>query len=92
MLARELTKAFETVLRGTLSDLAERVAEDPDQNRGEIVLLVEGAGDAEADISPEVARMLEVLSEMMPPRQAAGIVSEAFGLRKKKLYEYLISR
>lgn len=92
VLARELTKAFETVLRAPLAELAERVAQDPDQRRGEIVLLVEAAEAVEADITPEVAKMLEVLSGMMPPRQAAGLVADAFGLRKKTLYEFLISR
>jgi 16S rRNA (cytidine1402-2'-O)-methyltransferase len=92
VLGRELTKAFETVLRMPLSELADRVAADPDQSRGEIVLLVEGAAETEVEITPEIARMLEILAEMMPPRQAAGLVADAFGHRKKILYEYLISR
>jgi 16S rRNA (cytidine1402-2'-O)-methyltransferase len=92
VLARELTKAFETVLRAPLGELANRVAADADQQRGEIVLLVEGAPAMEMDITPEIARMLEILSEMLPPRQAAGVVADAFGIRKKSLYEYLISR
>lgn len=92
VLARELTKAFETVIRAPLAELAARVAADPDQRRGEIVLLIEGAAETVSEITPEVARMLEVLSEMMPPRQAAGVVADAFGLRKKTLYEFLISR
>lgn len=92
VLARELTKAFETVIRAPLAELFRRVASDPDQRRGEIVLLVEGAAETDTEITPEVARMLEVLSETMPPRQAAGLVADAFGLRKKTLYEFLISR
>lgn len=92
VLARELTKAFETVIRAPLAELSARVAADPDQRRGEIVLLIEGAAETASEITPEVARMLEVLSEMMPPRQAAGLVADAFGLRKKTLYEFLISR
>ena len=56
------------------------------------MLLVEGAADTPSEITPEVARMLQVLSEMMPPRQAAGLVAEAFGLKKNALYEFLISR
>jgi 16S rRNA (cytidine1402-2'-O)-methyltransferase len=92
VLARELTKTFETILRGSLDELIERVREDSNQSRGEIVLLVAGAGPGDLEIKPEVAHILELLSEMLPPRQAAALVSDAFGLRKKVLYEYLISR
>lgn len=92
VLARELTKAFETVLRAPLSELVERVEQDSNQARGEIVLLVAGAQQVATEITPEIARMLELLSETLPPRQAAGLVADAFGLRKKALYDYLISR
>ncbi len=46
----------------------------------------------EAELTPEVERLLQLLAEEMPPRQAAAIAAKAFGLRKKTLYEYLISR
>ncbi len=92
VLARELTKTFETLLRAPLVELVARVEADSNQSRGEIVLLVEGAEARSGDITPEIARMLELLSETLPPRQAAGLVADAFGLRKKLLYEYLISR
>ncbi|MDJ0877818.1 MAG: 16S rRNA (cytidine(1402)-2'-O)-methyltransferase [Halieaceae bacterium] len=92
VLARELTKAFETVLRAPLSELVERVETDSNQSRGEIVLLVAGAEAGSGEITPEIARMLDLLSDTLPPRQAAGLVADAFGLRKKMLYDYLISR
>ncbi len=92
VLARELTKTFETLLRAPLAELVARVEADSNQSRGEIVLLVEGAETRSGDITPEIARMLELLSETLPPRQAAGLVADAFGLRKKLLYEHLISR
>ncbi len=92
VLARELTKAFETVLRASLAELVQTVEADSNQSRGEIVLLVEGAPADAGEITPEISRMLELLSETLPPRQAAGLVADAFGLRKKLLYEYLISR
>jgi len=92
VLARELTKTFETVLRAPLEQLQAQVAADPNQCRGEIVLLVEGAGPASQELSPEIMRLLDLLAQAMPPRQAAGLAAEAFGLRKNALYEYLISR
>ena len=91
VLARELTKAFETVIRAPLSELAQ-VAAEGDQERGEIVLVVEGAPARAGAMTPEVERLLLRLAEELPPRKAAAIVAESSGLRKKTLYEYLISR
>src|SRR3546814_20481557 len=45
VLARELTKLFETVLDGGLAELRDRVADDANQRTGVFVLIVEGAGD-----------------------------------------------
>ena len=91
VLARELTKTFETVIRAPLSELVQLVAEG-DQERGEIVLLVEGAPARTEAMSPEIERLLLRLAEELPPRRAAAIVAESSGLRKKILYEYLVSR
>ena len=41
---------------------------------------------------PDVTRMLELLAAELPPRKAAAIAAELTGLRKKALYEYLVSR
>ena len=74
MLARELTKLFETVLDGTLAELRARVEADPNQRKGEFVLLVHGVGDdADARIA-EGRRLYAKLSEHLPPshRREAG--------------------
>ncbi|MEP5764453.1 MAG: 16S rRNA (cytidine(1402)-2'-O)-methyltransferase [Halieaceae bacterium] len=92
VLARELTKTFETVLRAPLAELVQQVEADSNQCRGECVVLVEGAAAADAEISPEIDRLLVLLAAAMPPRKAAGVVAEAFGMRKNLLYEHLISR
>src|SRR3546814_5051500 len=52
VVARELTKLFETVLDGTLAELHARVVADANQRKGEFVLLVHGAGeDADARVA-----------------------------------------
>ena len=91
--ARELTKVFETVLRAPLAELADAVAADPNQTRGEIALLVAGAEAApSAGALPKQAeRLLLRLAAELPPKKAAAIVAEAFGLRKKIVYERLVS-
>src|SRR5690606_29071890 len=70
VVARELTKLFETVLDGNLAGLHARVAADANQRKGEFVLLVQGAGeDADARIA-EGRRVYAKLGEHLPPSTA----------------------
>lgn len=86
VLARELTKLFETVLDGTLEALCERVAADADQRKGEFVVLVQGAGeDADARIA-EGRRLYAKLSEHLPPSTAAKLAADLSGAPRKALY------
>jgi 16S rRNA (cytidine1402-2'-O)-methyltransferase len=86
VLARELTKLFETVLDGTLETLCARVAADGDQRRGEFVVLVQGAGeDADARIA-EGRRLYAKLSEHLPPSTAAKLAADLSGAPRKALY------
>jgi len=87
VLARELTKTFETVRSGTLAELSQWVAEDANQRKGEIVLLVQGAAAADPDdLDPEAERVLKILLQELPLKQAATLAAEISGVRKKKLY------
>ena len=86
VIARELTKLFETVLDGSLESLCERVAADPDQRKGEFVVLVQGAGeDADAQIA-EGRRLYAKLGEHLPPSTAAKLAAELSGAPRKALY------
>ena len=86
VVARELTKLFETVLDGTLSELQARVAADPNQRKGEFVVVVEGAGeDADARIR-EGQRLFAKLGEYLKPSQAAKLAAELSGAPRKALY------
>lgn len=85
-IARELTKLFETVLDGSLASLRERVAADPNQRKGEFVVIVEGAGeDADASIA-EGKRLYAKLTEYLKPSQAAKLAAELSGAPRKALY------
>jgi 16S rRNA (cytidine1402-2'-O)-methyltransferase len=92
VLAREITKTFETIRRGTLDALLAFVEADPNQRKGEIVLLVEGHRRGDADLDASVAALLERLALELPARRAAAVVADHTGLRKKRLYEYLLER
>jgi 16S rRNA (cytidine1402-2'-O)-methyltransferase len=86
VVARELTKLFETVLDGPLSALHLRVATEADQRKGEFVVIVEGAGDdADAKIV-EGQRLYAKLSEYLKPSQAAKLAAELSGAPRKALY------
>jgi len=87
VLARELTKLFETVLGAPLVELAARVETDPDQQRGECVILVAGRGE-EADAKlAEGRRIFAILREELPPAKAAKLAAAISGAPRKLLYE-----
>ncbi|MEO5962201.1 MAG: 16S rRNA (cytidine(1402)-2'-O)-methyltransferase [Thermomonas sp.] len=86
VIGRELTKLFETVLDGSLASLAERVRADPNQRKGEFVLLVQGAGeDADAKVV-EGKRLYAKLVAHLPPSTAARLAAELSGAPRKALY------
>ena len=87
VLARELTKRFETVLDGPLPALIARLANDPDQHRGEFVLIIEGAPAGDDDAALVLGRRaFSLLREHLPPSQAARLAAEISGAPRKKLY------
>lgn len=87
VLARELTKMFETVLGKPLAELAAQVAEDPDQQRGEHVILVAGRG-AQTDAKlAEGQRVFAILRAELPPAKAAKLAAAISGASRKELYE-----
>lgn len=86
VIARELTKLFETVLDGPLAALLARVQSDGDQRKGEFVVLLEGAGDdADARLA-EGRRLYARLGQHLPPSVAAKLAAEISGAPRKALY------
>ena len=88
VLARELTKTFETFLDGTLAELVARVEQDSDQQRGEIVLMIAGApARNEAEIDDEATRVLTLLLPELPLSRAVAVAEQLTGLPHKPLYK-----
>jgi len=85
VVARELTKTFETVRRGTLASLAEAFGNEPSP-KGEIVILIGPPVDAEPD-ADEVDTLLARLLESHPLKEAASLAATATGLPKRDLYQ-----
>ncbi len=90
VIARELTKRYETVIEGSLASIAERVAAEPEQQKGEFVVLVHGKEQQEEFLSDDAMRVVRLLATELPPRKAAALASEITGHGKNLLYRYLL--
>ena len=91
VLVREITKTFETIKRDSLGGLCEFVERDVNQQKGEIVLVVAGKPAGELELDASTAALLRRLARELPPKRAASLLAEHTGLRKKALYDYLLS-
>ena len=88
MLAREITKTFETFLIGTPSELQAALTQDSNQSRGEMVLIVHPLEKVQEDtIVPEAEQLLSLLLDDMPLKKACDIVHRTFSANKKHLYD-----
>lgn len=93
VMARELTKTFETIKGDKVADLAAWVAADTNQQRGEIVLLVHGAPKPENEaMTPAQMHTMKVLLEELPVKQAASIGAKLTGLKKNFLYDWALQQ
>lgn len=86
VVARELTKLFETVLDGSLEQLLAAVQADDNQRKGEFVVMVQGAADDEEAKIAEGRRLYARLNEHLPPSTAAKLAAELSGAPRKALY------
>jgi 16S rRNA (cytidine1402-2'-O)-methyltransferase len=84
-IARELTKLHESFYRGRLGELAERAKNDANLQRGESVIVVEGAAEQGADAS-RLDDTLAVLLRHLPPSAAAAAAAELTGARRNDAY------
>ena len=90
VLAREITKTWETITGNTIKNLREWLLEDPNRTKGEMVLIVEGKpkSDNNYEISPQAVKALELIAEELPLKKAAAIVAELYGYKKNALYQF----
>lgn len=87
--ARELTKTFETWMSGEISGVIERVESDPNQQKGEFVIVMAGA-DVNSSLNPaesDIAKYMAALMQELPIKKAAALTADLLGLRKKECYE-----
>jgi 16S rRNA (cytidine1402-2'-O)-methyltransferase len=86
VLAREVTKLFETIHACTLSEAESWLQSDANQQRGEFVVLVSGAQAAEG-LSAETLNTLTLLLEELPLKQAVQLTTKITGANRNELYQ-----
>lgn len=88
---RELTKRFETIRRDGLEALAVWVHGDPDQQRGEAVVLIEGAGEESLSRNLDPTLLARELASELPPARAARILARVSGLDRREAFSLVES-
>ena len=92
-MARELTKQFETIRTGTISDLKKFIESDPNQQRGEFVVLVAAQDKQLArDLDDESERILDVLLEELSVKQASALAAKITGKSRRILYDAALNK
>ncbi|MFZ2314551.1 MAG: 16S rRNA (cytidine(1402)-2'-O)-methyltransferase [Gammaproteobacteria bacterium] len=93
VVAREMTKLYESILTNPLAELVEFYTENESKQKGEIVILLEGV-DEEQSESKEVIpeEVLNVLLEELPVKQAVALASKITGERKNVLYDLALEK
>jgi len=91
VMARELTKTFETVHSDTAENLLSWLKEDPNQLKGEMVLIIEGYIVDPSAIPRQAIETLKLLLAEMKPKKACAIAAEIYGVKKNALYEIALS-
>lgn len=90
VLAREITKTWETIRGDTVANLRQWLSEDPNRTKGEMVLIIEGytTTDDKETFSSQAVKALELISKELPLKKAAAIVAELYGYKKNALYQF----
>ncbi len=93
VILRELTKLFETIYRGTVSELAEKIKHDNDMQKGEFVLVVAGK-ELNTSVDDEelikLNKLLTILIDELSVKQAVSIASKLINLPKNYIYKYCL--
>ena len=92
VLARELTKVYETIRKDSLERLRHWVEADPNQQKGECAIVVQGAEvvSDQVDADAEKRRILEILLDEMPLKQAVGVAVKISGEKRNRLYQWAV--
>ncbi len=91
VIARELTKAFETLHDDALEALCQWLADDSNHRRGEFVVIVAGATELEEGDAAEVRRVLSLLLRELSPKIAVRLAAQLTGESRNRVYEMALA-
>jgi 16S rRNA (cytidine1402-2'-O)-methyltransferase len=92
VLAREITKTWESIQGAPVGELLAWVLEDENRRKGEMVLIVEGFHAEEDALPPEALRTLALLQKELPLKKAAQLTAEIHAVKKNALYKYALEQ
>ncbi|WP_221799156.1 16S rRNA (cytidine(1402)-2'-O)-methyltransferase [Oceanobacter mangrovi] len=87
VVARELTKTFESFYRGSLAEVIEQLSSHDDHQKGEFVVMVAGNPAPVTASEVDFERLFKLLLKELPPKKAAAVLAELTGQSKKDLYQ-----
>jgi 16S rRNA (cytidine1402-2'-O)-methyltransferase len=90
-MGREISKAFETYLQGSLIDLQKTILEDSNQQRGEIVLVISGQTERIDVAAVDSDRVLKLLLKELPASKASSLTAKICGGDRKAIYQTALS-
>lgn len=91
VVAKEITKTFETYYSGTAEEALEWLNVDSNRQRGEFVLLISGYEQVIEELPQEAISLLQSLMQEMPLKKAAAITAKHYDLKKNALYQLGLS-
>ncbi|QIX95406.1 16S rRNA (cytidine(1402)-2'-O)-methyltransferase [Cedecea sp. FDAARGOS_727] len=93
VLARELTKTWESIQGAPIGELLAWVKEDENRRKGEMVLIVEGfKAQSDDELPADALRTLALLQAELPLKKAAALAAEIHGVKKNALYKYALEQ
>ena len=87
VIAREVTKRFETIIRLPAQEMLDWLESADNNCRGEFVVMVAGAKKQNSNIPPEALALHKQLLAELPPKKAAAITAQHYGLKRNDLYK-----
>ena len=93
VLAREISKTFETFISGSVAEVLAAVRADANQTRGEMVLVLHPPeATAANELNDQARHIMSLLAAELPPKKAAALAAEISGANKKALYEWAVAQ
>jgi 16S rRNA (cytidine1402-2'-O)-methyltransferase len=90
VLAKEISKRFENYISGSAKEVIDWLLAEPAHQKGEFVLMIYCKALVAEELPIAARELMQQLIVLLPPKSAAAVVSEHYGVNKKSLYQYAL--